>query len=100
MRSGRWKSVGILAIPSSKPGSARMSLTRPRHGLECCWLVRLASLTLMLGLALMSGCGGSVAAPAGAGTTPVGIAAIDDGHHPSKEDGAVNNERQPLEAPA
>src|SRR5438046_3092808 len=84
--------------------SARMSLSRPRHGLANCWLVRLACATCLLGfcllgLLILGGCSGSMAAPSGMDTTPLGTTASDDpsGKGVAGREGAVVAiERQPV----
>src|SRR5947199_801345 len=76
-----------------------MSLSRPRHGLANCWLVRLACLAFLAGLLLTAGCNGSVAAPTGTGSTPMVNAGVGDDHHPGKSAETADLE-QPVAAQA
>src|SRR5262245_7658540 len=74
-----------------------MSSSRPRR-----WLVRLAAWGFLLALVAVGGCGGSIAAPTGAGPTPVGISGGVGGDNVDslKSLAVVDVGRQPLEAPA
>src|SRR5438105_12831026 len=81
-----------------EPGSARMSLSRPRRGLGC-WFMRLACSIGVLSLLVLGGCNGSVAAPSGTDSSSVITAGLGDAYRAGTDAQAVEIERQPLAAP-